>query len=198
MRKCIGVGCVVVLAGTVLGLLAAGCGEEETIRVDLLPPGNARGASATGLYLWSEDVTSTSCPTSVAVGATSVALPRLDDVYKSCVDVLQDEGYYGTDFLSFWNGPPAVSRVPYNADGGLWQEGQFRIGGIFSFGTGVTARVLLDGQYLPPSGTTVPGSFEGVGLVQVFTSSAGAERFLCEYRVELNAHRQPDCTAGGS
>jgi len=181
------------LAAAVLGIFS-GCGEEETIRVDLLPPGNARGAAATGLYAWAEKVTSTDCPESVTVGTAMVKLPRDDDDYRACADVVQDEGYYGMDLTDWTGGTAGVVHEEFLADGGLWREGQFRIGGVFEFGAGVVARALIDGQYLPPSGTEVVNSFEGVALVQIFTREAGApERYRCQYEVSFNAHREAGC-----
>jgi len=176
------------LLGAVLAA-AGGCGSEETIRVDLLPPGNARGAAASGLYAWSETVSSSSCAATVTVGAATVALPQREHEWSACV---HDEGYYAADFFGF-TGAAGVARPGYNADGGLWQEGQYRIGGLFAFGTGVTARALIDGQYLPPAGTEVVRSFEGVGLVQVFATEGGRERYLCQYNVTFNGHREPGC-----
>jgi hypothetical protein len=188
-------GLLLTLLVVVLGA-AVSCGAEETIRVDLLPPGNARGSAASGMYFWTETVGSTNCPGSVTVGSTSVALPQSAQRYTACADIVHDEGYYAVDYFAF--SVPAgstVSRPEYAADGGLWQEGQFRIGGIFQFGTGVTARALIDGQYLPPAGTEVVRSFEGVALVQIFKSVSGAESYLCEYNINFNANREPSCGA---
>jgi hypothetical protein len=177
------------LLGAVLAA-AGGCGSEETIRVDLLPPGNARGSAASGLYAWSETVSSSSCTATVSVGGVTVSLPQRLNEWSACVDVVHDEGYYAADFFGFGGGPAGVVRPGYNADGGLWQEGQYRIGGLFNFGTGVTARALIDGQY--PRGTEVV-SFEGVGLVQVFATEGGRERYLCQYNITFTGDRAPGC-----
>ena len=181
------------LFGAIL-LGSLSCGSEETIRVDLLPPGNARGSAAAGTYVWSEEITSTDCPATVTAGTATIGLPRAEQEFTACADVVHDEGYYAVD-LFVWAGPAGIDRPEYAADGGLWQEGQFRIGGIFNFGAGVTARVLLDGQYLPPSGTEVVRSFEGDGLVQVFKTGTSGEDYLCEIRTTFNAHREPGCGA---
>jgi hypothetical protein len=146
------------------------------------------------MYAWTEKVTSTNCPATVTVGTTTVNLPRTGHEFAACGDVVHDEGYYAIDLFAF-SGPAGVNRPGYSADGGLWQEGQFRIGGIFPFATGVTARALLDGQYLAPSGTEIVRSFEGVGLIQVFVTESGGERYLCEFDTSFNAHREPGCGA---
>jgi len=182
---------VLLLAG-LAGVLS--CGAEETIRVDLLPPGDARGAAATGMYRWVESVTSSNCPGTVTVGTAAVPLPHSPNEFRSCADVFHEEGYYAVDYFGF-STTAGINRPEYTADGGLWQEGQFRIGGIFALGTGVTARALLDGQYLPPSGSMVVRSFEGVGLVQVFATEAGTERYVCEYHVDFTGDREPSCGA---
>ncbi len=187
------------LALALLGALlaaAGGCGSEETIRVDLLPPGNARGSEATGLYTWSETVSSSSCPATTSVSGATVSLPQRENTWRACADVVHDEGYFAEDLFGFGSGPAGVLRPDYAADGGLWQEGQYRIGGLFNLGTGVTARVLLDGQFLTPSGTEVVGSFEGVGMIQVFAVEGGRERFLCQYNVSFNGHRDAGCGGG--
>ncbi|MBI5489919.1 MAG: hypothetical protein HY905_21465 [Deltaproteobacteria bacterium] len=183
---------LVLLGASLAGVVS--CGSEETIRVDLLPPGNARGSAATGMYAWSEEIAATDCPATVTVGGVTVGLPRKEQEFSACGDVVHDEGYYAIDLFVF-SGPAGVTRPEFVADGGLWQEGQFRIGGIFAFGTGVTARALLDGQYLPPSGTEVARSFEGDGLIQVFQTGTGGETYLCEIRTRFNAHREPGCGA---
>ncbi len=191
MARCACNTVALVLLGAVLAA-AGGCGSEETIRVDLLPPGNARGSAASGLYAWSESVSSSSCTATVSVGGTTVSLPQRENEWSACADVVHDEGYFATDFFGF-GGPAGVLRPGYNADGGLWQEGQYRIGGLFNLGTGVTARVLLDGQYVTPSGTDVVQSFEGVGLVQVFVTEAGRERYLCQYNITFTGDRSAGC-----
>jgi hypothetical protein len=185
-----------VLLGAVLAA-AGGCGSEETIRVDLLPPGNARGSAASGLYAWSETVSSSSCAATVTVSGATVSLPQRENRWSACADVVHDEGYYAADFFGFGGGPAGVVRPGYTADGGLWQEGQYRIGGLFSLGTGVTSRVLLDGLYLAPSGTEVVRSFEGVGLIQVFVTEGGRERYLCQYNITFNGHRDEVGCSGG-
>lgn len=174
-------------------LASAGCGADETIRVDLLPPGNARGSSATGLYHWSERVVSTDCPATVTVEGRTVSLPQSSETYEACGDVVQDEGYLAFDFLNFWGGSTGVSRPAFLADGGLWQMGQFRIGGVFTFGTGVPARVLLDGQYNPPGSSPVVQSFEGVGLVQVYVTEGSGERHVCSVEMRFTGDRNYDC-----
>jgi|GEM_PF-2800905 len=180
--------------GLLAAFLAASCGQEETIRVDLLPPGNARGNVATGMYAWSDKVVSTDCPPTVVIGARTVPLPQTGGEVRACADVVQDQGYYAIDFFAFRDGTAGVTYPNYMADGGLWQAGQFRIGGVYSYGTGVVARTLIDGQYLPPSGTEIPRSFEGVTLVQVFVSDgAGSERYLCEIRTEFTGRRESGC-----
>lgn len=180
--------------GLLAAVLAAACGQEETIRVDLLPPGNARGEVATGMYAWSDKVVSTDCPATAVVGTATTPLPQTGSEVRACADVVQDQGYYAVDYFAFRGGTTGVSYADYMADGGLWQAGQFRIGGVYSFGTGVTARSLIDGQYLAPSGTEIPRSFEGVTLVQLFvTDGTGAERYLCELRTEFSGRREPGC-----
>jgi hypothetical protein len=180
----------------VAGLAAVlGCGSEETIRVDLLPPGDARGEAATGMYRWVETVTSSDCPGTVTVGSATVPLPHSPNEFRACADVFHDAGYYAVDFFGF-SVAAGINRPEFAADGGLWQAGQFRIGGIFSLGTGVTARALLDGQYLPPTGSSVVRSFEGVGLVQVFaTETGGGERYVCQYNLDFTGDREPGCGA---
>jgi hypothetical protein len=172
---------------------AAGCGADETIRVNLLPPGNARGSSATGLYHWSEKIVSTDCPATLTVEGRSVSLPQASEVYEACGDVIQDEGYFAFDFLNFWGGTTGVARPAFLADGGLWQMGQFRIGGVFALSSGVPARALLDGQYNPPGSSPVVQSFEGIGLVQVFQGEGAAERLVCSYETRFTGDRNYDC-----
>jgi hypothetical protein len=180
--------------GLLAASLAAACGQEETIRVDLLPPGNARGEVATGMYAWSDKVVSTDCPAAAVIGTRTVPLPQNTAEVRACADVVQDQGYYAVDFFAFRGGTAGVTYPDYMADGGLWQAGQFRIGGVYSFGTGVIAHALIDGQYLPPSGTEIPRSFEGGTLVQVFVSDGtGSERYLCEIRTEFTGRREPGC-----
>ncbi len=186
-----------IAAHAALALGGAACGQEEIIDVTRLPAGNARGSVASGFYDWEEWVVSSDCRESVTVGTATVRLPRIGDRWDANAYVDQQDGQFGL-FLEGFGGdaaPPDVERPGYLADGGLYQGGQFRVGGIFAFGAGVQARALIDGIYTapPPACRGIVRSFQGRGLVQVDVSEGGRLTYSCQYAIRFTGDREEDC-----